>query len=650
MTQTISHKISGFKGTASVPGDKSISHRALILSSQALGTTRITGLLEGEDVIATADALGSMGVDIEQTDGAWAVKGVGIGGLAQPDDVIDCGNSGTSARLLMGLVAPYPFTSFFTGDASLRKRPMNRVVRPLTEMGVAFVDNGDGRLPLALKGSASTLPIHYELPVASAQVKSAILLAALNTAGQTTVIEPAATRDHTEKMLRYFGVDIGVDGNVITLEGQQAQRYQDREFAVPTDPSSAAFLVVAALITEGSEVTIPNVCINPHRIGLYTTLKEMGAKLEFTNQRDVAGEPVADIVASASQLKGVEVPAERAPSMIDEYPILGVAAAFAEGDTVMRGLKELRVKESNRFDAIVDGLKACGVEVVTDGDDLTIIGSTSVKGSGNIATNLDHRICMSFLVLGMASEQPVTIDSAEPINTSFPGFVDLCNMLGAHIHPERRKHPRNLVIAVDGQAASGKGTLARRLAKEYGLQYLDTGSLYRAVGLKVLDNGHKPEDKQAAIAAAKSISVDDLSPLRLRQEQIGNAASIVSAYPEVRAALLEFQREVARSPKGAVLDGRDIGTVVCPNADVKFYLTASMDARAGRRHKELSGQGVEVVYQSVYDDLEERDARDAARAIAPMKPAEDAVCIDTSDMEIDEVFERAVGVVANKNA
>ena len=208
MTQTISHKISGFKGTASVPGDKSISHRALILSSQALGTTRITGLLEGEDVIATADALGSMGVDIEQTDGAWAVKGVGIGGLAQPDDVIDCGNSGTSARLLMGLVAPYPFTSFFTGDASLRKRPMNRVVRPLTEMGVAFVDNGDGRLPLALKGSASTLPIHYELPVASAQVKSAILLAALNTAGQTTVIEPAATRDHTEKMLRYFGVDI----------------------------------------------------------------------------------------------------------------------------------------------------------------------------------------------------------------------------------------------------------------------------------------------------------------------------------------------------------------------------------------------------------------------------------------------------------
>ena len=664
MTQTISQHISGIRGVAPVPGDKSISHRALILASQVLGTTTIRGLLEGEDVVATANALRCMGVDIRQSDDTWVVQGVGIGGLSQPDNILDCGNSGTSARLLMGLVASYPFTSFFTGDASLRKRPMGRVIRPLAQMGAEFVGNPLTRalpadadpgakhtsisLPLALNGSASIVPIHYELPVASAQVKSAILLAALNTSGQTTVVEPTATRDHTEKMLRHFGVDIGVDGHVITLEGKQAQRYQDQEFAVPSDPSSAAFLTVAALITNDSEVTIPNVCMNPHRIGLYITLQEMGAKLEFVNQRQVAGEAVADIVVASSSLKGIEIPAARAPSMIDEYPILAVAAAFAEGSTVMQGLKELRVKESNRFDAIVNGLKACGVSVAANNDNITVAGDQRVRGGGRIATNLDHRICMSFLVLGMASEQPVVIDSAEPINTSFPGFTDLCNMLGGRIHAERRKQPRRLVIAVDGQAASGKGTLARRLAKTYGLQYLDTGSLYRAVGWKLLQAGHAAENQQQAIAAAKSVQIEDLSSPKLRQEEVGNAASIVSAYPQVRAALLDFQREVAKHSNGAVLDGRDIGTVVCPNADVKFFLTANMDARAQRRHQELSGQGIEVVYQSVYDDLKERDARDAKRDVAPMKPAENAVCIDTSEMTVDSVFEKARAVIADK--
>lgn len=647
MTLATSHQVSSLKGSATVPGDKSISHRALILASQVLGTTTITGLLEGEDVIATANVLRSMGVEIKRLQDIWMVEGVGIGGLSQPDNILDCGNSGTSARLLMGLVAPYPFTSFFTGDASLRGRPMARVMVPLEQMGVSFIDNGDGRLPLAVKGSASTLPIHYELPVASAQVKSAILLAALNTAGKTTVIEPHATRDHTEKMLQYFGIDVEVDDHAITLQGKQKQGYQDREFEVPADPSSAAFLAVAALITADSHLTVPNVCMNPHRIGLYTTLEEMGAKLRFANQRDVAGELVADIVVTSSELSGVEVPAERAPSMIDEYPILAVAAAFAKGNTVMRGLKELRVKESNRFNAIIDGLRACGVSVAADGDDIRIQGAGTVPGGANITTNLDHRICMSFLVLGMASAKPVAIDSAEPINTSFPGFMDLCNMLGADIRGDRRAVERGMVIAVDGQAASGKGTLARKLAKKYGLQYLDTGGLYRAVGLKLMDAGKQAEDKAAAISAAKSIDVSDLSSPRLRMEEVGNMASIVSAYPEVRSALLDFQRSVANNPKGAVLDGRDIGTVVCPDAAVKFFLTASMDARAKRRHTELSAHGVEVVYQSVYDDLKERDERDAQRSIAPMKPAQDAHQIDTSEMEIEQVFEKAEKIVSS---
>lgn len=643
MTQHTSHACRALNGSVTVPGDKSISHRALILASQVLGTTTIHGLLEGEDVLATADILRAMGVDIQCEGHVWTVRGVGIGGLGTPDNILDCGNSGTSARLLMGLVAPYSFASFFTGDASLRRRPMRRVMAPLEQMGATFIDNGSATLPLAIQGSATLIPMRYELPVASAQVKSAILLAGLNTAGRTTVVEPTPTRDHTEKMLRYFGVAIDVDADGIHLQGKQAQTYQDRDFTVPADPSSAAFLVVAALITQGSEITMTNVCMNEHRTGLYTTLQEMGAEIEMTNQREVAGESVCDIIARSCPLRGIEVPASRAASMIDEYPILAVAAAFASGDTVMRGLGELRVKESDRFTAIERGLAACGVQTSADGDDLTIHGSSSVPGGGTITTNLDHRICMAFLVLGLASETPISIDSAEPINTSFPGFVGLINQLGGNIKAVSTA-TKPMVIAVDGQAASGKGTLARRLADHYGLHYLDTGSLYRAVGLKLLNAGHAPEDAEAATRIAQSITIGDLSSPKLRQEVVGNAASIVSAYPGVRAALLEFQREVARDPKGAVLDGRDIGTVVCPDADVKFFLTASMDARAKRRHKELSGLGIEVVFDSVYEDLKERDERDAMRDIAPMKPAEDAIQIDTSDMNAQDVFEQAKGV------
>ncbi len=662
-----SARCDSLKGDIAIPGDKSISHRALMLSSQVHGTTTIRGLLEGDDVLNTAKALESLGVAIRQTGkGIWEIDGVGVGGLKESPDILDLGNSGTSVRLLMGLVTPYPFTTVFTGDDSLRKRPMARVMTPLSQMGAGIAAREGNRLPLALTGTGTPTPITYRLPVASAQVKSAILLAGLNTKGCTAVIEPQPTRDHTENMLRFLGFTLDVshkgEETTITLEGKQKIKHARREISVPGDPSSAAFLVVAALICKGSQVTIRNVCVNPLRTGLFTTLKEMGADMEWQNERDVAGEKVADLVVRSSSLKGVTVPAERAPSMIDEYPILSVAAAFAEGETVMHGLAELKVKESDRLAAIVASLSACGVKARADGDTLTVTGG-SVKGGATVKTHFDHRIAMSFLVLGMASKEPVTVDDGTAIKTSFPNFVDLLNYLGANIeiglridgmtgstsgHPVISSPSHPLVIAIDGPAASGKGTLARRIAEHFGLDYLDTGSLYRAVGMKLVYSGRDPQDCKAAEDAARTIDADDLANPRLRQERIGQAASIVSAFPEVRAALLDFQRRFAANGKGAVLDGRDIGTVVCPDADFKFFITATLYARARRRWKELQGQGIEVIFESVLDDLRERDERDEKRTVAPLKPASDAILLDTSDMDANTVFEKACTVIAQK--
>jgi 3-phosphoshikimate 1-carboxyvinyltransferase len=672
------------RGNITVPGDKSISHRALMLSSQALGTTEINGLLEGEDVIATANALRQCSVSIVRDDaGVWTVTGVGIGGLSEPDDVLDMGNAGTAARLMMGLLAPYPYHVLFTGDASLRKRPMQRVITPLEMIGAHFWTREGGRLPLAMHGAAMPLPIEYTLPVASAQVKSAIMLAALNTPGTTTVIEHEATRDHTERMLRFFGVNVDVrrDANgttAITVHGQPQQLFKNRQFQVPADPSSAAFPLVAALLVPNSSVTITNVCLNPARIGLIDTLKEMGADISISNERDVAGEPVGDITAKNSNLQAVTVPAHRAPSMIDEYPILAIAAACAHGKTIMRGVSELRVKESNRLAAIIAGLHACGVEAMEEGDDLIVFGrGKAPRGGGTVITHFDHRIAMSFLVLGLVSEKPVTVDDTRAIATSFPGFMELMRGLGAEISvlarsdsdaaihlqtnglpwrpksrlamtAETHASNRRLVIAVDGPAASGKGTLARRLANHFGTEYLDTGSLYRAVGMRVLYADQDPKNVAAAIAAARAIQPQDMANPKLRGERIGQAASIVSAYPEVRQALLEYQHAFAANPRGAVLDGRDIGTVICPDADVKFFITASLEARAKRRHRELQDYGVTVDYQSVYDDLVERDERDATRATAPMLPAEDALIVDTSEMSMNDVFTLALQLIANR--
>ena len=435
--QWVSKRCGPLKGVLRAPGDKSISHRALILGALAHGVTHVEGLLEGEDVKRTAQAMAAFGAGVERLgEGHWRIAGKG--GFAEPADVIDCGNAGTGVRLIMGAAAGFDLAATFTGDASLRGRPMNRVLKPLGEMGASWVCRAGGRLPLTLKGG-NLARIAYRLPEPSAQVKSAILLAGLHADGGVEVIEPEATRDHTERMLRAFGaqVDVAEDGAGRRIVLPAGQSLTGTRVRVPGDPSSAAFALVAALITPGSVVTVEGMLLNPLRIGLLETLGDMGADLSVTNLREEGGESVADITARYSALTGVEVPPERAPSMIDEYPILAVAAAFAEGPTTMRGIGEMRVKESDRIALMAAGLSACGVAVEEGPDSLTVVGSVRgnhpVAGGARITTHGDHRIAMSHLILGLAADQPVAVDEPGMIATSFPGFLDLMRSLGADI-------------------------------------------------------------------------------------------------------------------------------------------------------------------------------------------------------------------------
>ena len=436
--QPMSARRSGaLSGTALIPGDKSISHRALILGALAVGRTHVTGLLEGQDVLDTAKAMQAFGATVERLGpGEWIVDGVGVGGFAEPAGVIDCGNSGTGVRLIMGAMATTPITATFTGDASLSKRPMRRITDPISLFGAEITSREGGLLPVTIKGAEEAVPVTYRTPVASAQIKSAVLLAGLNAPGQTVVIEAEPTRDHSERMLAGFGASITTEttdeGRVITLTGQPELRAQS--VAVPRDPSSAAFPVAAALIVPGSEIRVNGISRNPTRDGLYVTLAEMGADLTWENDREEGGEPVADLVVRHSALKGVTVPAERAASMIDEFPILSVIAAMAEGDTVMNGVAELRVKESDRIDAMAKGLRLNGVEVEETRDSMTVRGQGRIPGGGApVETHLDHRIAMSFLVAGLAAEAPVTVDDGAAIATSFPDFVALMQGLGADL-------------------------------------------------------------------------------------------------------------------------------------------------------------------------------------------------------------------------
>lgn len=421
-----------------VPGDKSISHRALLFGLLAVGESEIEGLLEGEDVLATARACAQLGAVLDRkAAGSWRVSGAGIGSLLQPAGVIDFGNSGTGARLAMGVVAGHPIEAVFDGDASLRSRPMRRVLEPLSRMGTQILQQAEGgRLPIRLCGARDPIPIEYQSPVPSAQVKSAVLLCGLAAPGETTVIEAEATRDHTERMLRLFGAEVtitphGAQGRRITLKGRP--EFVPQKLHVPADPSSAAFPIAGALVTEGSDLVLDNLLANPLRTGLLTTLHEMGANIQELSRREESGETVVDLRVRGSRLKGVEVPAARAPSMIDEYPILAVVASFAEGDTVMRGLAELRVKESDRLAAVAAGLKANGVAHEIDGDDLIVHGRGRVAGGGSVATHMDHRIAMAFLMMGLASEKPVRVDDSTFVATSFPGFTELMRRLGADI-------------------------------------------------------------------------------------------------------------------------------------------------------------------------------------------------------------------------
>ena len=427
------------KGEVSIPGDKSISHRSLILGALAIGQTRITGLLEGQDVLDTARAMVSFGAQVEKVEGGeWHVEGVGVGGFAEPETVVDCGNSGTGVRLIMGAMATTPINVTFTGDHSLNSRPMGRVTDPLSKFGVATFGRSKGRLPMTIVGARSPIPIQYTVPVPSAQVKSALLLASLNVPGDTIITETEKTRDHTERMLSSFGAEIKVEDysnrRLITLSGYSELKGQI--VRVPSDPSSAAFPICAAITVEGSDILVRNITLNETRAGLFTTLIEMGANLSFENEREESGEPVADIRACFSpDLQGIEVPPERAASMIDEYPILAVVAANASGETRMRGVRELRVKESDRIDAMAKGLRSNGVSV-DEGEDWWIVkgnGAGSVKGGSTCQTFLDHRIAMSFLILGLSSQKYIEIDDCSPINTSFPNFIQLMRELGANL-------------------------------------------------------------------------------------------------------------------------------------------------------------------------------------------------------------------------
>lgn len=438
VTQPLISRRSGpLSGEVTVPGDKSISHRAIMLGGIAKGRTRVRGLLEGEDVLASIAALRALGARIEKVDAIWQIDGMGLEGLREPSGVLDMGNSGTSTRLLIGLLGARPFVSSFTGDASLCKRPMGRVIEPLTQMGASFTTSDGGRLPVTVRGAPKAKAIRYKLPVASAQVKSAILLAGLSADGVTQVIEAVPTRDHSERMLRGFGAKIsverGADGaDVISVEGHPALTGQD--VIVPGDISSAAFLLVAACLRPGSALTLRGVGINERRAGIVQSLIEMGASIEQVNVQDVCGEPVADLIVRGGELTAATIPAHRAPSMIDEYPVLAMAAACANGTSRFCGLSELRVKESDRLTLVAQGLAACGAKVEVVGDDLIVHGTGHPpRGGATIATSLDHRIAMSFLVLATATDAPIRIDDAAPIATSFPGFVALMNGVGARI-------------------------------------------------------------------------------------------------------------------------------------------------------------------------------------------------------------------------
>lgn len=645
-------------GTIIAPGDKSVSHRALILGALAEGTTCVTGLLESDDVLATAATMQALGADVVQSsNGTWEIKGRGAKGLQSPNAPLDFGNAGTGVRLCMGLVAGQDITATFVGDDSLSRRPMGRVLGPLSQMGAQSTSD-ENCLPVIMRGTNNPNPAQYTLDIASAQVKSALLLAGLRANGQTIVEEPGPSRDHTENMLRSFGakietVSLSSGAKRICLNGPVQLTAQN--IKVPGDPSSAAFAIVAALVVPDSDITIKNVMINPTRDGLIRTLSEAGYNISLHNQRDQGGEPVADVSVVYGAKTPLHPPAARAVTMIDEYPILMVLAAFAAGTSRFDGIGELRVKESDRIQKMQALLSCYGVPTQSGKDWIEIEGSGAIFGSIHelqstepFSVSGDHRIAMSAMVLAMGGFSPLTIQGAETIGTSYPDFVADMNQLGANILTH--KTPIRLVIAVDGPLASGKGTLARKLADHFDLPHMDTGLLYRATARAALEQGTELDNETEIAQLASQLDFPISAVETLRTNEIGAAASKVAALPKVRKALLELQQNFAANPDGAVLDGRDIGTIVCPNADIKLWITASEQVRAERRKQEFAKNGQAITTDMMLAQLRERDARDGKRKNSPMYKAEDALLIDTSKLSIDAALLVALETVERKLA
>ena len=650
------HPGGALSGRFRVPGDKSISHRSIMLGALADGETVVEGFLEGADSLATLQAFRAMGVKIDgPVNGRVVIQGVGLDGLQAPEQPLNLGNSGTSMRLLAGLLAAQRFPVTLVGDSSLSKRPMRRVTGPLGQMGAEIATTEQGTPPLHISPVAKLQGIEYDMPMASAQVKSSVLLAGLYADSATSVTEPAPTRDHTERMLQSFGYEVSVQGARATL--QPGGRLQATTVDVPGDISSAAFFIVAASLVPGSEIVLEHVGINPTRTGIIHIMRAMGANITLLNERFVGAEPVADLQIKAASLQGITIPEEYVPLAIDEFPVIFIAAAYAEGETRLTGARELRVKESDRIQVMADGLQALGVDAQPTEDGMLIQGQGGLDG-GKVDSHGDHRIAMAFAVAGMRARGDITITDCANVATSFPQFEQLAQKAGMDIHLNREAVVVP-VITVDGPSGVGKGTIASQLAQELGWHLLDSGALYRVLALAAEQHGIAFDNESALEVLAEHLDVqfsgDGSSGIRItlegdevtddiRTETVAAAASRVAQYQGVRRALLQRQRAFRQTP-GLVADGRDMGTVVFADAEVKVFLTASAEERAQRRYKQLKEKGIDASLSALVETIKQRDQQDMQRQVAPLRPAEDAHLIDTTNLSVDQVYAQVMQLV-----
>ncbi len=646
----------GLKGVIQMPGDKSVTHRAVILGSIAQGTTVVKGFLSSQDCLRTVKAFEQMGIEIRKEGDELVIKGQGLRGLSEPANVLDLGNSGTGFRLLAGLLAGQRFSSVLTGDESLRRRPMRRIVDPLIQMGAKIkARHGGDRAPLTIQGHPLK-GISYALPVSSAQVKSALLLAGLYADGPTALTEPFLSRDHTERMMRAFGVHLKIQENTVTV--QPVDRFEAREIHVPGDLSSAAFFIVGALLLPNSELLIRDVGINPTRSGFLEILRRMGGTIQVENQREINGEPIADLLVRSSGLNGIGIESDWVPRTIDEFPILAVAAAFAKGKTVIHGAGELRVKESDRIATMAGEMKKLGASVEELPDGMIIQGGQPLRGA-TCNSHGDHRVAMALAIAGLAASGTTVISDTECIETSFPGFDALLQTVQV-LGRDARKN-RKPIIAIDGPAGSGKSSTARQLARQLGYLYVDTGALYRAVGWKALQAQVDPTNEAAVEKMVCDLSIQvvprqghlqvcvegqDITD-QLRTLDVSRAAAAVATIPAVRKRLLGVQRDLGKNG-GIVVEGRDIGTVVFPKADAKFFLDAAPVVRVNRRFQEFSEKGMRADLNTTQQEIDIRDFKDSRRSLAPLKQADDAIFINSTDLSLEDVVKQMLDEVSKK--